>query len=632
VESGADRWPEANPDDAASLTIVVVSADPIVGAGLQSILQPTGARLELVGAFGQAIDLILGSSSLADPLVVVLYLHTAGFQTADNPASPTAVGLDVLLFQQLQRRIPPVPVLAIGQGEPPPPLPGLSILWGMCSPDRLRDAVSQLAQGQAVWWVEGALQTARAPLDLAVAPLGQEPSLTGDGTPRDWVKQWLQKSCIQGNTLVQAELRQLQTTLQSNPQSWLDRQILQGQQRELRLVQWLLEQGLQWGTPEATQGGTEKQDSLVITPQGSAPELGTEGSLEPALTSLSPLSPSSGAPSPSANPGVPLADFVLEPLPPHLENLLFDRFTAKLATPLRNLTPLPLEIEGLAPHKRRELLVLVVQCLGDRLTELRHSGVTLEQLREQHQEILEDLWAETITRFFGQYTIVTLQEQAVALVPRLLSYREPVRSSILRQIPLWLTVLQTVLFQEAVLVDGSPYRYDSPEALHRLEQLFENLVLQVANAVVQPLLNECSKVELIKQTYFHPRLLSTRQIERFRNDLSWKYRVLQNFEEPRNIYESRFALLVIEPDGIQRLGIYAPRQAELEALNLWQQSITLGLEFRDAAAPRLQSLTRWLGQGVVYVLTQVLGKAIGLVGRGIVQGLGSVWSDRGIPR
>ena len=600
MENGADRGEELNPDYVASLTIVVVSADPIVGIGLRSILEPTGARLEFVASFSQAIDLILGDSSLVDPLIVLLYLNNLNVYPSGNAAA----GLDVLLFQQLQRRSPSVPVLAIGQGDPPPPLPGLSLLWGMCPPDRLRDAINQMAQGQGVWWVDGALQiTALTPLDPSVASTGEEP-VNSPTTPRDRLNQWLHRACLRGNALVQAELQQLQTALQSTPQSWIDRQILQGQQRELQLVQWLLERGLLEKGIQAPV--SQPLDTLSIVP--------------PAL-------PSEGTKVISSPP-----DFAWEPLPPNLENLLFDRFTAKLATPLRNLTPLPLEIEGLNLHKRRELLVLVVQCFGDRLTELRHSGVTLEQLNEQQQGILEDLWAETITRFFGQYTIVTLQGQSVPLVPRLLSYREPVRSSILHKIPLWPTVVQTVLFQEAVLVDGSPYRYDSPEALHRLEQLFENLVLQVANAVVQPLLNECSKVELIKQTYFHPRLLSTRQIERFRNDLSWKYRVLQSFEEPRNIYESRFALLVIQPDGIHRLGIYAPRQEELEDLNLWQQSITLGLEFRDAAAPRLQSLTRWLGQGVVYLLTQVLGKAIGLIGRGIVQGLGSVWNDRGIPR
>ena len=53
-----------------------------------------------------------------------------------------------------------------------------------------------------------------------------------------------------------------------------------------------------------------------------------------------------------------------------------------------------------------------------------------------------------------------------------------------------------------------------------------------------------------------------------------------------------------------------------------QQAVTLALEARDALAPQLQNLVRSLGDLLVLLLTQVVGKAIGLVGRGILQGMG----------
>ena len=46
------------------------------------------------------------------------------------------------------------------------------------------------------------------------------------------------------------------------------------------------------------------------------------------------------------------------------------------------------------------------------------------------------------------------------------------------------------------------------------------------------------------------------------------------------------------------------------------------LEARDALAPQLRSLLRRLGDLLVVVLTQVIGRAIGLVGKGILQGMG----------
>jgi hypothetical protein len=65
-----------------------------------------------------------------------------------------------------------------------------------------------------------------------------------------------------------------------------------------------------------------------------------------------------------------------------------------------------------------------------------------------------------------------------------------------------------------------------------------------------------------------------------------------------------------------------PRDRELRQLGLLQQLVTLALEARDALAPQLQNLVKGLGDLVVVVLTQVVGRAIGLVGRGIAQGMG----------
>jgi hypothetical protein len=39
-----------------------------------------------------------------------------------------------------------------------------------------------------------------------------------------------------------------------------------------------------------------------------------------------------------------------------------------------------------------------------------------------------------------------------------------------------------------------------------------------------------------------------------------------------------------------------------------------------------------VGSGLVYVLTEVVGRGIGLVGRGILQGIGSAWQDTKISR
>ena len=70
------------------------------------------------------------------------------------------------------------------------------------------------------------------------------------------------------------------------------------------------------------------------------------------------------------------------------------------------------------------------------------------------------------------------------------------------------------------------------------------------------------------------------------------------------------------------LPLTEPRDAELRRLGWPQQLVTLLLEARDALAPQVQALLRRLGDLLVVVLTLVIGRAIGLVGRGILQGMG----------
>ena len=74
--------------------------------------------------------------------------------------------------------------------------------------------------------------------------------------------------------------------------------------------------------------------------------------------------------------------------------------------------------------------------------------------------------------------------------------------------------------------------------------------------------------------------------------------------------------------------IYAPRQQELAALSGLPLAVTLVLETRDAISPRLRAAIGLIGTGVIYVLTEVVGRGIGLVGQGIIKGIGNAWNDR----
>ena len=147
---------------------------------------------------------------------------------------------------------------------------------------------------------------------------------------------------------------------------------------------------------------------------------------------------------------------------------------------------------------------------------------------------------------------------------------------------------------------------------------------------MQVILNNFYDLEVFKYKLYQAEYRSDRALARFRNQLSWKYRQENYFVHPQNIFESRHRLFVINAGGIRTMYVYAPRKDELEQLTGIPWFSTMVIEVRDAIAPLVRKLIALAGSGVIFVLTQVVGKGLGLVGKGIIQGIGSTIKD--IPR
>ncbi|WRH67251.1 MAG: DUF3685 domain-containing protein [Planktothrix sp. GU0601_MAG3] len=97
--------------------------------------------------------------------------------------------------------------------------------------------------------------------------------------------------------------------------------------------------------------------------------------------------------------------------------------------------------------------------------------------------------------------------------------------------------------------------------------------------------------------------------------------------KPKAIFESSYLLLVLGERGIQKQVIYSPRRDELEKLSGIPLTVTLILETRDAVAPPLRAAISFVGSAIVYVLTNVVGRGLGLIGKGLLQGIGTSFQD-----
>jgi DNA-binding NarL/FixJ family response regulator len=406
---------------------------------------------------------------------------------------------------------------------------------------------------------------------------------------------------LSGINYINATLAEVTAQLQVPGLPVLDRAILAGQRRELLAAGWLVNQLL--AAPQERQQDKVRSQTWLTTQDSPA-----NPSLSSAVVIDSPIK----------------QNYPSLLSPRALQATLFSSCVAKLQLPLQNLCDEPLEIDIFRQDKKRELLYLILQKLANSLDELRTSQIEVHRLNELKNIILCDLWQASTTDFFGKFTKVQVGNQNLEIVTFLLQANKVVETEIIIKIPLVVELFSYLLFQTDLSIDNAIYPAGSLEAMEQSLIILENLLIQVANAVVQPLLNTLADVEAIKESFYDRQFISTREIERFRNDLSWKYRLRNYVSEAQAIFESRYELLVFTPRGIAKISIYAPRNQELAQLSGIPLLVTLALEFRDAIAPRLKSVLSFAGSGIVFVLTQVIGRGLGLIGRGILQGIGSV--------
>lgn len=386
---------------------------------------------------------------------------------------------------------------------------------------------------------------------------------------------------------IDTAIQQINSQLESPKLSNLNWAVLAGQKRELKAARWLVSHLL----PESVINST-------IPPTFSA----------------------SSRPSPVINP--PDESTITLPIvPPHQS--IFEATFEKIESSLKNLTTAPLEFDILEDRQKKKLMVLVLEEFQKELNKLKDSKVDSIQIAEQWKVVLQNIWEECLIGFYGKYAQFKINHESVEIYQLLLREKDVVQKEILQFIPYVPEIFNYFLFQNSVLIETVSYQAETPEAKARIELLLQNLLIEMANAVIQPLLNTLGEVEWVKQQFYRKDLISVREITRFRNDLSWKYRLRNLIQEPKAIFESRYNLWVFSEAGIRQVSIYSNRNVELAKLSGIPLIVTLALETRDAIAPRFRAVVAFLGQGVVYFLTQVVGRAIGLVGRGILQGVGN---------
>lgn len=584
-----------------AIRLILIDHDPIFRLGLKTFLTqfPEMSVLVDVSTVAQALhelkEINNAASAVTSMDLVILAVEDVTAMAPDWNA--------IALIQTLQSQYPQLPLLLIDSN-----LSDREILAARelgvkgyfpkgSDPNVLVNAIRQISAG-ASDWVGVDIPLTRKTRRLSAPVTRQESNRR---------RLWMEKLRLSANRQMNAEIAELDAQLKNIQLSPFERFFLLGRLRELKVARWLVNQllpainGAEKLTFESQKGFSEGKLSSLATQNSTELSWSGSGDLE-------------------RSPQIYPLDFS------SLKSQLFDRVLPKLQSRLENLTDIALEIDILKVEKKQQLLYQILRQFDEMLSNLKSSQLQPDDLREKQEILVLDLWQGTIIEFFGKYSSLLIGKQQIELVPFISQDAALVQSTILNKIPQVSELFSYLLFQTPFTIDNVEYLADRYEALQHAEFLLENLILQVANGVIYPLLNRLADVEKIKQEFYDPRWMTTREIERFRNNLSWRYRWQKYWQEPKSIFESQYVLLVFDERGIRKISSYAPRRDELAKLNGLQQAVTLLLETRDAIAPRIESMMVFLGSGGRYLLMQ-LGRGIGLIAQGIIQGIGNSLQD-----
>jgi len=533
--------------------------------------------------------LVLGDGLSREGLKRWLIQDPPLYQLADSPEqlegaprlilwSLTTLPPANTLFQELrllQERWHPAPVLLLSSGALAYPrdfLLDLPLQGLLEAPDAatVREAVSTLLDGGRVVDLLGGAGDSpwREPVPMGVG-------------------QWL---LVSGLQQIDAELRVCRQLLNPPPTAWLAQLLLEGRCRELQaarsLLLWL------WGPLTMALG----LESPPAPPPG-APSSGSGGALAPVLS-------------------LTLRQRNAEGVWRALRQRLQDAVAAEPA----NFSGQLLAFDGLQAERRRDLLLALLEQLDNLRDNLQKEELSAETLRQRWAVLQPQLRQQALRQMAGPYVQLPREGTLQPVADTLLSQSDLQGDD--PELPDPHSMLAAVLQARPLVVEGRLRAPDEPQAVLYLEMLLANWLVRNAEQISSQVLALSAEWPELRRYLLRENLLPTRNLERLRNQLNAQERWTSWVQRPIQLYESRRPLFCLKEGGIGRLDLTEPRDGELRRLSWPQQLVTLALEVRDALAPQVQAIVRALGDLFVVFLTRVVGRAIGLVGRGIAQGMG----------
>ena len=302
-------------------------------------------------------------------------------------------------------------------------------------------------------------------------------------------------------------------------------------------------------------------------------------------------------------------------------NLIFKRLTKKYAIANLDFELLDSTII-LSGLKKEYISRLICNILSetDRLLKNLRSNYQENNYEEEFISLISQLKKNTISNITESYLRIKKDDKSVDLNEYIFNLFDSQESDFESHNSL--VFINPIVNNQPLDLDGKLLPLYETESFKLIESIIANWAIRTSNILASEIFNYCSNWPELRTLLINPKLQSTRSFERFRNNINNYNRWHNNIYMPIYLYESKREYIDIIDNKLVRYFKNENREIDLKELDWFQRQVTLLVEIRDALAPQLEIAIKYVGDIFVTFLTKVLGKAIGLIGRGIMQGLG----------
>jgi hypothetical protein len=295
---------------------------------------------------------------------------------------------------------------------------------------------------------------------------------------------------------------------------------------------------------------------------------------------------------------------------------LFTRVSYKLNFANKKNNQLLLSLDLLKDQTKIDLLFIVTKNVEKTYVTLFQQRNPITLMEKSGQAIFFNLLEETCEEFLMKQYGCKIQVSSKALQNSIYTENIIQDLDIIFKLPFYALLNSKSQKFRAVY---SPIYTSASESF--IEALIDNLVLEIGNCIAFFNIITFSSLYSYRQTFYRSKFLSLRNFERYKNNLVWQLNIKNYLQRPSDIYNNRSRIYILRTTGIYDRIIYANRSNQLTNLNKLPLLMVTVIELRDFLVSRLDEAIYRLSNGLRFTLTSVLGRVIGLIWRGIIEGL-----------